>query len=319
VNYLLTVRNLAKTFPTRAGRVHAASGVDFEIAPGQTLALVGESGCGKSTVAMAVLRLLTADGGEMVFDGQPFDLRAPARNRMDHRIGVVFQNPYSSLDPRMRIRDIVGEPLRVVHGLRGRALTDRVAAHLAAVGLAREHLSRYPHEFSGGQRQRIAIARALTLEPRLLVLDEPTSALDVSVQAQVLELLRDLQRRLGLAYLFISHDLAVVEQMADRVMVMYLGRIVESGTVDEVFCAPAHPYTRALLDSIPPLDPALRDRLRPIAGELPSPVNRPPGCAFAPRCAFADSACTRALPELADTGGAHRVACFHPLDRTMSS
>jgi len=213
----------------------------------------------------------------------------------------------------MRIRDIVGEPLLAVDGLRGRAATERVLFHLAQVGLGPEHLDRFPHQFSGGQRQRIAIARALALEPKLLILDEPTAALDVSVEAQVLTLLRDLQQRLGLSYLFISHNLATVEAIADRVLVMYLGRLVEEGPVEQVFATPLHPYTRGLLDSVPSIDPRQRDRLRPMVGELPSALNPPPGCAFAPRCPMADRDCSAAVPELMRAGPLRAHACFHPL------
>jgi oligopeptide/dipeptide ABC transporter ATP-binding protein len=311
---LLEVRHLTKTYPTRRGPVHAVTEVSFDVAAGETLALVGESGCGKTTVAMTLLRLLERDGGEVYFEGENLDrLSGSAHQAVRRKLSVVFQNPYSSLDPRMKIRDIVGEPLRTIYRLRGRELTERVAGHLESVGLGREHLSRYPHEFSGGQRQRIAIARALALEPRLLVLDEPTSALDVSVQAQVLNLLRELQQRLGLSYLFISHNLAVVEQMADRVMVMYLGHIVETGPVADVFDRPSHPYTRALLDSIPSVDPAQRDRLKPVTGEIPSALVRPPGCPFAPRCARSDALCGTSMPPLGGVPGSRRVACFHPL------
>jgi len=313
---LLQVRNLRKTFPTRRGTVHAVTDVSFDVAAGRTLALVGESGCGKTTVALTLLRLIEHDGGEVYFDGESLDTLSRAkRQAMRRNLSIVFQNPYSSLDPRMRVRDIVGEPLRTVYKLRRRELTERCARHLESVGLAREHLSRYPHEFSGGQRQRIAIARALALEPRLLVLDEPTSALDVSVQAQVLNLLRELQQRMHLSYLFISHNLAVVEQMADDVMVMYLGHLVETGTVHDVFNRPRHPYTRALLDAIPSVDPARRDRLKPISGEIPSALVQPEGCPFAPRCDRADSQCRSSMPPLTEHCRAGTAACFHPLSQ----
>jgi len=316
---LLQVRNLTKTYPTRRGVVHAVSNVSFDVASGETLALVGESGCGKTTVALTLLRLLEHDAGEVFFDGENLDELSQARRQaMRRNLSIVFQNPYSSLDPRMRIRDIVGEPLRTVYKLRGGVLNDRVAKHLESVGLVREHMSRYPHEFSGGQRQRIAIARALALEPRLLVLDEPTSALDVSVQAQVLNLLRDLQQRLNLSYLFISHNLAVVEQMADQVMVMYLGHIVEAGPVAKIFGRPAHPYTRALLDSIPSVDPARRYRLKPISGEIPSALSLHPGCPFAPRCDRCDAQCRESMPLLEEHESNGRVACFHPLSLETS-
>ena len=311
---LLDVRDLRKTYPSRNGPVHAVRGVGFEVAPGETVALVGESGCGKSTVALSLLRLVDPDGGRILFDGEDFSAMSERRrHRLRRQLSIVFQNPYSSLDPKMRVRDIVGEPLRSVSGLRGRALEDRVAAQLEQVGLTREHMGRYPHEFSGGQRQRIAIARALALEPRMLVLDEPTAALDVSVQAQVLNLLQDLQERLGLGYVLITHDLAVVEVMAARVLVMYLGRIVEAGPVAEVFGRPHHPYTHSLLASIPSLDPGARRELRPPDGEVPSPLDLPAGCAFAPRCPRADARCRGEDPRLAAAPGGRSVACFHPL------
>jgi oligopeptide/dipeptide ABC transporter ATP-binding protein len=311
---LLSIRDLNKTFATRGGAVHAVDNVSFEVGAGETVALVGESGCGKSTIALALLHLIEADGGEIRFDGMDFvKARGSVERRLRQQLSIVFQNPYSSLDPKMRVRDIVGEPLRTTAGLKGRQLRERVGQHLREVGLGPEHLDRFPHEFSGGQRQRIAIARALALEPRLLVLDEPTAALDVSVQAQVLNLLRGLQRRRGLSFLFISHNLATVEYIADRVLIMYLGRIVESGPVEEVFSRPAHPYTRALLDSVPSKDPRLRDRLKPLEGEVPSPLHRPPGCAFAPRCARAVAACLDAVPDLDQQGEGRAVACLRPL------
>ncbi|GAB5467556.1 MAG: dipeptide ABC transporter ATP-binding protein [Rhodospirillales bacterium] len=311
---LLSIRDLKKHFTTRHGLVRAVDGVSFSVGAGQTVALVGESGCGKSTIALTLLRLVEPDGGQVTFDGVDFDaVSAAERRRLRQNLSIVFQNPYSSLNPRMRIRDIVGEPLKTAYGLRGAALRERVAAHLQDVGMGAEHLGRFPHEFSGGQRQRIAIARALALEPKLLILDEPTAALDVSVQAQVLKLLRDLQDRKGLSYLFISHDLATVEYLADEVLVMYLGRIVEAGPVAQVFSAPRHPYTRALLDSVPMIDPRQRHRLKSLSGEVPSPLNLPQGCAFAPRCAQADSTCGQRPPDLAALTARQGVACYHPL------
>jgi peptide/nickel transport system ATP-binding protein/oligopeptide transport system ATP-binding protein len=311
---LLSVEHLTKHFPTRHGVIRAVDDVSFTVAPGETLALVGESGCGKTTVALSLLRLLRPDSGRVSFEG--VDLEGgtdKAEKAWRQRLSIVFQNPYSSLDPRMRIRNIVGEPLITAYGLRGRALTERVVRHLDEVGLGAEHLSRFPHEFSGGQRQRIAIARALALEPKLLILDEPTAALDVSVQAQVLNLLQGLQKSLGLSYLFISHNLATVENIADRVLVMYLGRVVEEGPVDQAFAAPCHPYTRGLLDSVPSTDPRLRGRLQPVSGESPSALNPPPGCAFSPRCARAGEECRGTPPPLMAAGPGRSHACLHPL------
>jgi oligopeptide/dipeptide ABC transporter ATP-binding protein len=311
---LLSVEHLTKQFPTRQGIVRAVEDVSFTVDSGETLALVGESGCGKTTVALSLLRLIRPDGGRVSFEG--VDLGGgtdKAEKAWRQRLSIVFQNPYSSLDPRMRIRNIVGEPLVTAYGLRGRALTERVAKHLDEVGLGAEHLTRFPHEFSGGQRQRIAIARALALEPKLLILDEPTAALDVSVQAQVLNLLQGLQKNLGLSYLFISHNLATVENIADRVLVMYMGRVVEEGPVEQVFAAPHHPYTRGLLDSVPSTDPRLRGRLQPVRGEIPSALNPPPGCAFAPRCARAGAECRSVPPPLMAAGPGRSHACLHPL------
>lgn len=313
---IMRVADLRKSFTTPRGTIRAVDGVSFDVNSGETVALVGESGCGKSTVAMSLIRLLEPDAGTVIFDGADFsDAGRVGINKLRKRIGFVFQNPYSSLNPKMRVVDIVGEPLRTAAGLRGRALADRVTEHLRDVGLGPEHLKRFPHEFSGGQRQRIAIARALALEPKLMVLDEPTAALDVSVQAQILNLLGEIQRRRNVSYLFISHDLAVVEHIADKILVMYLGRIVEAGPARQVLVAPKHPYTRALLDSVPVPDPARRDQLTVLSGEVPSPLNPPPGCPFAPRCKSALDVCTTILPELAvgtDDDGRFS-ACHNPI------
>jgi oligopeptide/dipeptide ABC transporter ATP-binding protein len=282
---LLSVANLAKNYQTRHGVIRAVEDVSFDVSLGEIVALVGESGCGKSTVALTLLRLIDHDGGRVEFEGMDLDT-------------------------------ISSEPLRTAYGLRGRELNDRVKQHLGDVGLGAEHMKRFPHEFSGGQRQRIAIARALALEPKLLILDEPTAALDVSVQAQVLNLLRDLQRRRGLSYLVISHNLATVESIADRVLVMYFGKLVETGPVSEVFARPLHPYTRALLDSVPSIDPRHRDRLKPLEGEIPSPLNPPPGCSFAPRCTHANVRCGEIAPSLEHHSEGRQVGCYHPLDQS---
>jgi len=311
---LLQVQNLSKQYRTRHGVINAVADVSFDVAAGETLALVGESGCGKSTVALTLLRLVTHDGGRVLFEGNDLDsLDSKAEQNMRRNLSIVFQNPYSSLNPRMRVRDIVAEPVKTAFGLKGLDLAERVKQHLGDVGLGPEHLRRFPHEFSGGQRQRIAIARALALQPRLLVLDEPTAALDVSVQAQVLNLLRDLQKRHNLSYLLISHNLATVETIADRVLVMYFGQIVESGSVRDVFNAPKHPYTRALLDSVPSIDAKHRHRLKPLQGDLPSPLNPPPGCAFAPRCSRVMDQCRQQAPLLEGERSIRQTACFNPL------
>jgi peptide/nickel transport system ATP-binding protein len=287
--------------------LRAVDGVSFAIPKGTTLSLVGESGCGKSTVARLVVGLYAPTRGRVLFDGQDLQAaRADAGQR--RRMQMIFQDPYASLNPRWRVRDIIAEPIRAF-GLvpDGAARRERVAELLTQVGLSPLDGEKYPHEFSGGQRQRISIARALSSSPEFLVCDEPTSALDVSVQAQILNLMKDLQRELGLTYLFISHNLAVVRQVSDRVGVMYLGRLVELAPAETLFTAPRHPYTRALLEAIPDLEMTGRRRM-PIGGEVPSPITPPAGCAFHPRCPLADARCRAERPELLPAGEA-AVAC----------
>ena len=319
---LAEARDLAKAFDVSApwlNRVieraplrllHAVDGVSFSIARGQTLALVGESGCGKSTVARLLVGLYRPDRGQFLFDGE--DAHAayarPAGPDLRRRIQMIFQDPYASLNPRWRVEDIVAEPLRE-HGIEsGRArLAARVAELLKSVGLSGDDRGKFPHQFSGGQRQRISIARALATQPEFLVCDEPTSALDVSVQAQVLNLMQDLQRERGLTYLFISHNLAVVRHMSDQVGVMYLGRLVELAEKRELFGQPRHPYTRMLLDAVPSMASAGRPRVA-VQGEVPNPLDPPTGCAFHPRCPHADTRCRAETPRLQSLGGV-RIAC----------
>ena len=301
---LLEVRDLVMHFPVRSGVfsrvsawVRAVDGISFDLAPGETLGLVGESGCGKTTVGRAVLRLLEPTSGEVVFDGQDLiamnrrELRA-ARPRMQ----IVFQDPYASLNPRMTVGDIIGEPLRVHRMARGSELDDRVVSLLERVGLQASYRFRYPHEFSGGQRQRVGIARALALQPELLICDEPVSSLDVSIQAQILNLLQELQDEYSLSYLFISHDLSVVEHIADRVAVMYLGRFVELAPVDELFREPRHPYTQALMSANPVPDPASAVERILLEGDVPSPLHPPPGCRFHTRCPRVMDTCRTVAP-----------------------
>jgi oligopeptide/dipeptide ABC transporter ATP-binding protein len=313
---LLEVRELRKYFPVRAGllrREHAAvravDGVSFDLATGETLGVVGESGCGKTTLGRLVLRLLEPTGGTIRFAGQDLSgLGAEALRRTRREMQLIFQDPFGALNPRMRVGPIVGEGL-AVHGIaRGAALRDRVLAALERVGLRADAYDRYPHEFSGGQRQRIGIARALALAPRLIVADEPVSALDVSIQAQIVNLLQDLQDERGIAYLFIAHDLRVVEHISHRVAIMYLGRIVELADSRELYANPRHPYTRALLSAVPELDPAARRERIALRGEVPSPINPPAGCPFHPRCAFAEARC-RADRPLLEGRADHAVAC----------
>ena len=322
---LLQVDDLTVHFRIRRGLrkrsddiVHAVDHVSLRIGAGRTLALVGESGCGKSTVARAVLQLVKPTLGTISFMGTDLAaLRAGARRAMMRDAQVVFQDPYSSLNPRMTVHDLVAEPLRANSRLTGRELEDRVLALLEMVGLGTQHLWRRPHEFSGGQCQRIAIARALALEPRLVVLDEPTSALDVSVQARILVLLNELQERLGLAYLFIAHDLAVVQSISHDVAVMYLGHVVEAGPAEQVFGRPRHPYTAALLASVPSPDPEARTAMRVLEGDVPSAIAPPAGCRFHPRCPFCLNVCRADEPQPHDVGG-RRVACHLPDDTDVT-
>ena len=320
---LLDVRNLKKYFPVHrgilgrtVGHVKAVDGVSFQLRRGETLGLVGESGCGKSTTGRAILRLVEPTAGQVIFDGE--DLATLDRERLRtlrRRAQIVFQDPFSSLNPRMTVGAMLREVLKV-HRLapKGPARSRRVSELLEIVGLRPEDADRYPHEFSGGQRQRIGIARALSVEPDFIVCDEPVSALDVSVQAQVINLLRDLQEEFGLTYLFIAHDLAVVERVSDQVAVMYLGKIVESGTAEDLYGSPQHPYTKALLSAVPRPDPkAARTRQRiMLSGDVPSPMNPPSGCPFHPRCPHPgkDEECGRVVPPLEEKAAGHFAACI---------
>ncbi|TVS16450.1 MAG: ATP-binding cassette domain-containing protein [Gammaproteobacteria bacterium] len=316
---LLSVRDLAVTFHLRGGllrptrHLKAVNGVSFDIAPGETLAVVGESGSGKSTMARAVMRLVEPSAGSIHLDGDDITaLRGEPLRRIRPKLQMVFQDPYSSLDPSMIIADVVGEPL-TVHGVAtGADRDERVQALLEQVGLGRYHMNRYPYEFSGGQRQRIAIARAIALQPKLLVLDEAVSALDVSTQNQILNLLEDLRRELGIAYLFISHDLGVVEHIADRVAVTYLGRIVEEGPTERIFAKPAHPYTEALLSAVPIPNPRIqRSRQRIVLpGDVPSPLAPPPGCPFHTRCPHVMDVCKTVMPAHTPMAGGGSAACY---------
>ncbi|MBC7800923.1 MAG: dipeptide ABC transporter ATP-binding protein, partial [Gemmatimonadaceae bacterium] len=320
---LMEVKGLAKHYPMRrglvmsrtVGNVRAVDGIGFQLFRGETLALVGESGCGKSTTARLVLRLIEPTAGSVFFEGQDITgMRGDPLRKLRRRMQIVFQDPFASLNPRMTVADILEEPL-IVHSIGDRvARRARVNQLLGLVGLASYHAGRYPHEFSGGQRQRIGIARALAVEPALVVCDEPVSALDVSIQAQVVNLLRDLQTRLGLSYLFIAHDLAVVKHVADRVAVMYLGRIVEIGPKDAVFANPRHPYTRVLLSAIPRPDPH-RKLVRQVAGgDVPSPADIPPGCRFHTRCAYVIDRCRTEDPALHAVEPGHLSACHRAED-----
>ena len=315
--YILEVRDLKQHFPVRTGwfgttPLKAVDGVSFGIRPGETLGLVGESGCGKTTVGRTILHLYKPTSGEVIYNGTPL---TPANiDQYRKEIQIVFQDPYSSLNPRMTVADIVGEPLDIHHLYKNKKERDeKIAGLLTLVGLNSDHARRYAHEFSGGQRQRIGIARALAVDPRFIVCDEPVSALDVSIQAQVVNMFEDLQHKLGVAYLFIAHDLLVVNHISDRIAVMYLGKMMEMAEANELMNNPMHPYTQSLLSAVPMPDPKIaRERKRIVLeGDVPSPLKAPSGCPFRTRCRYATEQCAAQRPPLTDRGNGHMVACWN--------
>ena len=314
---LLQVKNLKKYYPITGGmlsrvtgHVRAVDDVSFDLFEGETLGLVGESGCGKSTTGRVILRLLEATSGEVIFDGQNiFNLKKEEMRQLRQKLQIIFQDPYASLNPRMTVGQAIGEAMEIHRIASGKAIETRAKELLEVVGLNPEYSIRYPHEFSGGQRQRIGIARALAVNPSVIVCDEPVSALDVSIQSQVINLLEDLQREFGLTYLFIAHDLSVVKHISDRIAVMYLGKIVEIADGEDLYVRPLHPYTKALLSAVPIPDPdAVIDRIV-LEGDVPSPANPPSGCRFHTRCPFAQELCSIEEPELRDMGSGHWAAC----------
>ncbi len=318
---LLEVKHLKKYFPIKGGvfskmigYVYAVDDINFTIAKGETLGLVGESGCGKSTTGRTILRLIEPTDGELYFEGQNItELDKGAMRALRREMQIIFQDPYASLNPRMTVGSIIGEPLEIHKIAKGSEKEARVASLLQKVGLRAEDMRKYPHEFSGGQRQRIGIARALALNPKLIVCDEPVSALDVSIQAQVINLLEDLQAEFSLSYLFIAHNLNVVEHISDRVAVMYLGQIVELASDEDLYKNPQHPYTEALLSAVPIPDPTIKKKRIILEGDVPSPINPPKGCHFHTRCMYKEKICEEVEPEFKDIGGGHWVAChFRP-------
>ncbi len=328
---LLEVKGLKKHFPIRSGllrrvtgTVKAVDGINFHIRQGETVGLVGESGCGKSTAGRAVLRLHEPTAGEVIFTdpvlGKVDVTKADRETLLKLRpnMQIIFQDPFTSLNPRLTVGQIVGEPLEIQKRGTSAQIKERVAELLQEVGLRSENMSRYPHAFSGGQRQRIGIARALALNPKLIICDEPVSALDVSIQAQVLNLLQELQQRYGLSYLFIGHDLSVIEHISDRVAVMYVGYIVEMARTDKLYFTPKHPYTEALLGAIPKADPRMRHRPIALTGDVPSPANPPSGCYFHPRCRYAKDICSAERPPLVDIGDEHFVACHFAKELSLT-
>jgi oligopeptide transport system ATP-binding protein len=323
-NVLLKVDNLCKYFPInkglifsrQAGAVRAVDGVSFDVYSGETLGLVGESGCGKSTTGRTIVQLYRPTSGRVIFEGQDLaQLKGEQLRRKRRHIQMIFQDPYASLNPRMTVGEIVGEPIDIHQTYKGDKKRKRIEELLALVGLNSEFINRYPHEFSGGQRQRIGIARALSLDPKLIVCDEPISALDVSIQAQVVNLLEDLQTEMGLTYLFIAHDLSMVRHVSDRIAVMYLGVIVELSERNELYSKPYHPYTQALLSAVPFPDPEVEEKRKRIIleGDVPSPINPPSGCRFHTRCQYASEICTIEKPEFREITPKHFVACHFPL------
>ncbi len=331
-NVLLEVKDLKKYFPIKkgffkkvVGHVRAVDGVNFYINEGETLGLVGESGCGKTTTSRCILRAIDPSDGQILFrkaSGEVVDVATlpnRAMRALRREMQMIFQDPFASLNPRMNLLDIVGEPLLVVEGIRSRhERTERVAELLRLVGLRPEYMQRFPHAFSGGQRQRIVIARALALNPRLIVADEPVSALDVSVQAQVLNLMLKLQRELNLTYLFVAHDLSVVKHITDRVAVMYVGKIAEIAPTTELFNSPKHPYTAALLSAVPVPDPRVRAKMIPLEGDVPSPANPPSGCYFHPRCSHAIDLCRTEPPILEEISPNHYVSCHRARELNLA-
>jgi len=318
---LLEVKHLKKHFPIKGGvfsktigYVYAVDDINFTLSKGETLGLVGESGCGKSTTGRTILRLIEPTAGAISFEGQDITtLDKSAMRALRREMQIIFQDPYASLNPRMTVGSIIGEPLEIHKIAKGSEKEERVASLLQKVGLRAEDMRKYPHEFSGGQRQRIGIARALALNPKLIVCDEPVSALDVSIQAQVINLLEDLQAEFGLSYLFIAHNLNVVEHISNRVAVMYLGQIVELASDEELYKNPQHPYTEALLSAVPIPDPTVKKKRIILEGDVPSPINPPKGCHFHTRCMYKEKICEEVEPEFKDIGGGHWVAChFRP-------
>ncbi len=314
---LVELENLRKYFPVgsgffsrRSGEVKAVDGVDLAVQEGETLGLVGESGCGKSTLGRCILRLIEPTGGRVSFQGKDLlSLSQSEMREMRRQMQIIFQDPYASLNPRMRVGEIVGEGLEIHKLAKGKKKRDRVMELLHHVGLREEHYDRYPHEFSGGQRQRIGIARALAVNPTFIVADEPVSSLDVSIQAQIINLLQELQEKMHLTYLFISHDLRVVEHISHRVAIMYLGKIVEIAPSETIYREAKHPYTRALLSAVPMPHPDRKKERMILQGDVPSPIHPPPGCSFHPRCPYREDICDKVEPELEFTSGGHGVAC----------